>query len=197
MKRKIRKNFIENIKILKANHKTLRSFAKDKYLDENGVAHINVYVTKETIYNPLTNPENPDISDDIINYIDKESYFIPTDYPIEIDVHSEDELDEKHIENKLKEHYWKELADKDDDLKNNRIIYILLFIVGALFLSLFFVLKNNASTKDLFVEIFSIAATFLIWEAVDYSMIVRNALKIQYLNAAQLALVKVCVRDKK
>lgn len=191
-----KKSLIENIKILKANHKSLNEFAKEKYVDENGVAHIHVYVDKNTIYNPLTNPSSPDISDDIIDYIDSESHFIPAEYPMEIDIHSNDDLDEKYVESKLKQHYWKQLADKYDDLKNNRIIAATLFVVGLLMLGLYFVLESIPAAEEFFNEIFSIIASFLLWEAIDYALINGNALKIEYLNVAQLALVNVIIKNK-
>ncbi len=193
--KRTRKSLLDDIKTLQANRKTLKEFAKEKYIDENGVANIHIYTKAETIYNPLTDPERPELADEIIDFIDSESYYIPTEYPIKVVLHSEDDLDESYIESKLKEHYWKKLADKDDDLKNNRIISLVLFFIGVVLLSAYFLLESLPQTKDLFNELFSIAASFSVWESVDYSLLNRNALKIEYLNIAQLALIQVIISD--
>lgn len=186
---------LEDIKVLKANHKTLKDFAKDKYIDEEGYANIHIYVDSIDVYNPLTNPQDPDLSEDIINYIDKESYFIPTEYPIRVIIHSTNNLDDKEIEKKLKEHYWKTLADKDDDLKRNTVVSIILFAIGLVLLSAFFVLQSLPQTKDLFNEIFSIIGSFAIWESADCFLLNRSRLKVEYLNSAQLALLTLKVSD--
>ncbi|MCQ2799950.1 MAG: hypothetical protein MJ228_04255 [Bacilli bacterium] len=191
-----KKRIFEDIKVLKANHKTLREFAKEKYIDEEGFANIHIYLDSSQIYNRLTNPLDPELSDEIISYIDKEAYFIPAEYPIRVILHSNEELDEAKIEKKLKEHYWKLLVDKDDDLKRNGFLSIILFVVGILFLSTFFVLQNIPQTKDLFNEIFSIIGSFAIWESADCFLLTRNRLKIEYLNDAQLALLTLKTSDK-
>jgi len=189
------RKIIDDIKVLKANHKSLREFAKNKYVDDEGVANIHIYVDSIDIYDPMTDPKNPSLSDEIINHIEKESYYIPTDYPIRVVLHSSKDLDEADIEKKLKEHYWKEVADKDDDLKTNMFISIVLFVIGLVFLSAFFILQSIPNTTDLFNEIFSIVGSFSIWESVDYFLLNRGALRVEYLNRAQLALLSIKVSD--
>lgn len=185
------RRIIEDIKVLKANSKTLKEFAKDKYIGEDGVARIHIYVDSIDMFNPLTDPNDPDLSSEIFNYIENEAYFIPADYPIRVIVHSSKDVDCALIEKKIKEHYWKRLADKNDDLKKNSVASIILFSIGLLFLSVFFVLQSIPKTKDLFNEIFSIIGSFAVWESVDFFLINRSKLRIEYLNIAQLALLSL------
>lgn len=194
MIKRTRQNLIEDIKVLKANQKTLRQFAKDKYVDEEGVANIDIYVTKDQLFDPLTNPENPEISQDIIQLIERESNYIPIEYPIRVRFHSSDNLDKEYVEKKLKEYYWKQLADKDDDLKNNAYISIILLIIGVVLLSSYLVIRRVGHIQDILGEILSVAGTFAIWESVDYFLLNRNAIKIQKLNVAQLALLDVEIK---
>lgn len=188
---KTRKSIIEDIKVLKANHKTLKEFAKEKYIDENDVANIDVYMNEKSVFNDFSNPNDPEISNELIDYIESQAHYIPVTYPIKIRIHSEKELDQELISRKLKEHYWKQLADQDDDLKNNGIISLILFLTGAVLLSLYFIFQFVEGINLVFNEIFSIAATFLIWESIDYYFLNRNAIKIRRLDTAQLAMADV------
>lgn len=188
---KTRKSIIEDIKVLKANHKTLKEFAKEKYIDENDVANIDVYMNEKSVFNDFSNPNDPEISNELIDYIESQAHYIPVTYPINIRIHSEKELNQELISRKLKEHYCKQLADQDDDLKNNGIISLILFLTGAVLLSLYFIFQFVEGINLVFNEIFSIAATFLIWESVDYYFLNRNAIKIRRLDTTQLAMADV------
>jgi len=190
------RRILEDIKVLQANHKTLKEFAKDKYIDEEGFANIHIYVDSIDLYNPLSNPNNPDLSEEIFEYIEKESYFIPVDYPLRVIIHSSMDLDNAKIEEKLKEYYWKQLADKDDDLKKNSVVSIILFAIGLVLLSAFFILQSIPEVTDLFNEVFSIIGSFAIWESADCFLLNRSRLRIEYLNTAQLALLKLQINDQ-
>lgn len=187
---------LQDIKIIKENNKNLKTFIKEKYIDEDNIANIHIYANKDSIFNSFSDPSSPDISEEIFNYIEKESYYIPIEYKLRIVIHSEEDLQEDLIEKKIKEHYWNIVQDKEEELKTNRITSIILFLIGLFFLSLYFVFINIPKTKELFNEIFSIIGSFAVWESVDYSLISRSAKKIEYLNYAQLALLNVKISDK-
>lgn len=74
-----------------------------------------------------------------------------------------------------------------------KIISTILFILGTVLLSAYFLIAYLPATSDIFNEILSIAGSFTIWEAIDYFILNRNAIKIQKLNTAQLALIKIKV----
>jgi len=190
-----KKSLINDIKILKANRKSIREFAKEKYVDKDGNAIIDVYVNKDNLFNSLSNPNNPEISDDVFSFIEDQANLIPIEYPLYLNVHTEDDLDPNYIEEKIREHYYKQLIDKEDDLKRNRVISVSLFALGIILLSMYFALSLIPNLNVLFPEILSIAGSFSIWEAVDYALINRSAIKIEYMNLAHLDLIKVKVND--
>lgn len=193
MVKNTRKSLIDDIKILNSKHKTLREFAEEKYVNSDGFANIDVFMDGNEYFDPYSDPNAPELSEDFINYIEKQAYYIPVDYPLQVTLHSTEKIDADAIENKIKEHYWKELSDKEDDLKNNKIISTILFILGTVLLSAYFLIAYLPATSDIFNEILSIAGSFTIWEAIDYFILNRNAIKIQKLNTAQLALIKIKV----
>lgn len=186
-----KRSFIEDIKALEANRKTLRKFSKEKYIDENGTANIDVY--PDELYSKLSGGE--DINGEIVDYIESQAYFIPTEYPLNIRLHGVKEEEREKFTKKIKEHYWIRLADTKDDLRRNGIISLVLLLVGiALYLAYFLVLIAFEN-QPIFNEILSVSATFSVWEAVDYFMINRSALRIKQLHIAQLALLKTSYVD--
>lgn len=191
MVKNTRKSLIDDIKILNSKHKTLREFAEEKYVNSEGFANIDVFMDGNEYLDPYSDPNNPELSEDFINYIENQAYYIPVDYPLQVTLHSSEKIDTDAIENKIKEHYWKQLSDKEDDLKNNKIISTVLFILGTVLLSAYFLIAYLPQTSDIFNEILSIAGSFTIWEAIDYLILNRNAIKIEKLNTAQLALIKI------
>lgn len=190
-----KKSLINDIKILRSKRKTLKEFAEEKFLDKDGNAVINVYVSKENLFSSFSKPGEPELSNDFFEYIEEQANFIPVEYPISVVVHTEEDVDASYIEKKFREHYYIQLIDKEDDLKRNKITSILLFSLGLILLSVYFTLTLVPNVNILFNEVFSIAGSFSIWEAVDYFLINRNAIKIQYYNIAQLSLSKISISN--
>lgn len=188
---KEKRKLVSDIKILKANHKTLKEFAKTKYIDEEKNANIHIYINNSDLYDSYSNPNKPELSSDFIEHIEKDAFFIPVEYPLILHIHSRDSINLNYVNEKLKEHYWKELANKDAELKKNRWISRILLMLGILFLALYFFLEFREGTNVIFAEIFSITGSFAVWEAVDYALLNRGALRIERLNLAQLALIEL------
>lgn len=187
----MRRNIIKDFKTIKSNYKNLRDFVKEKYNVKDKTAFIDVYINKADVFDNFSNPNSPELSPSFIEYIDNAAYYIPLEYMIEVNVHTGDDIDISYVEKKLNEVYMSRLADKNDDLKRNSITSISLTIIGIIFLSLYFILQILPNASELFNEIFSIIGTFSLWEAVDYFLINRSALKIDKLNIAQSAFIKV------
>jgi len=187
-----KRNILKSIKGLNANSKELRKYAIEKYVNKDGIAQIKIYLKNEELYDSFSNPLDPELNPAIFDYIEQEAYYIPVEYPLEIIVVSEDKnMDIQRIENLIKKHYWKRLADLDDDLHKNKYISLSLLVLGIILYALYFTFEVALPDKTLFNEIFSVAATFLVWEAVDYWVLQRGQIKIDYLNTSQLASAKV------
>lgn len=189
---------LNSIKGLNANAKELRKYAIEKYVNKDGIAQIKIYLNNDELYDSFSNPLDPELNPAIFDYIDKEAYYIPVEYPLEIIVVSEDKnMDIKRVEELIKKHYWKRLADLDDDLHKNKYISLSLLLFGIVLYALYFTFEVALPSRALFNEIFSVAATFLVWEAVDYWVLQRGQTKINYLNTSQLALAKVSAQELK
>lgn len=187
------KTFLSAIKEINAHHKALRNFVKEKYVDDNGNANIDIYVDNDTLFDKLSNPSSPSINKDVFEHIDNIAYYIPVDYPININIHTKEDVNKEYINEKIKEHYWLKLSDNSDDLKLNSLTSLALTLLGVIFLAIYFVITLIPSLNLVFKEIFSIIGSFCIWEAVDYGLIIRQSLKINRLNNGQIALSSINV----
>lgn len=194
--RKKRKEIIKELKNDVKNRKTLKEFALERYVDDEGIANIHVEINEDNTFEQYAIEQNKTLSQELLEYIESEAYYIPVIYPIRIIFHANFDIKEDEIEKMLKDYYWKKTVDKNDDLRTNRLISNTLFGIGVLFMIIYFIFEFNPNANILFTEIFSIIASFAIWEAVDYFIIGRNEIKIQYLNTVQLAKAKIKVIKK-
>ncbi|UPA29089.1 hypothetical protein L0P85_10765 [Terrisporobacter glycolicus] len=85
------------------------------------------------------------------------------------------------------------LQEKRINLRINTIKIISLTVIGMLLLSLYFILEIK-SNNPVFMEFLSIAGTFSLWEAVDFYLLERRGLKIERLNAGQVALSQIILK---
>ena len=90
----------------------------------------------------------------------------------------------------MKEHYTVILNDKRIDLKYNFITILSLFTLGLILLIIYFTI-NTAEVGDVLSEVLSIAASFALWEAVDYFLLERTDISKERLNAGQLAISEI------
>lgn len=183
-----RKIFIEQIKKYEEKKKTMSEYIKEEYIDASGIAVIDVNLDNFEVFNPLSMGKQRTLNKEIIEYIDEKSYPIPVDIPIKINIYGsfEDAVKEEII-NKLQEHYDLMLNDKKFDLKINAIRSSVLFIIGVILL-IFYLLLANFTVNKLWYEILSIVSTFIIWEAADFFILERNALRISYYEIAQMVI---------
>ena len=190
------KRLVRDLKNAKKNAKTLREFAIEKYVNEEGIAVINVEINEDNLYEEYSLDNDKKLANSLFEYIENEAYYIPFEFELQIAFHSNFDIDEEILINKFKDHYSKKMIDKRDDLKTNRFISSSLFAVGVLFLIIYFIISYNPDANILFSEVFSIIASFAVWESVDYFIISRNELKIEFLNIIQLANANVKVIKK-
>lgn len=183
-----RKLFIEQVKGYAKKKKMMKKAKDISSVDASGFALIEVNLNQFEIYNPLSIPPNRTLNQDILTYIDEQSYPIPVDTPIQIRLYGDvDEQEQKEIIHRLQEYYDFRLKDKMADLKNNAIHSSVLFIIGILLFVLYFLLANF-TVNQVWYEILSIIATFIVWEAADFFILERATLRLQYYEIAQLAI---------
>lgn len=66
--------------------------------NKKNASHLLYQLIHSKMHNPMTSPSDPKSSDDIINYIEKESYYIPSEFPIKVTLRSKNDLDGAHNE---------------------------------------------------------------------------------------------------
>lgn len=183
-----RKIFIEQIKKYEEKKKKMSEYIKEEYIDASGIAVIDVNLDNFEVFNPLSMGKQRTLNKEIIEYIDEKSYPIPVDIPIKINIHgSFDDTVKEEIINKLQEHYDLMLNDKKFDLKINAIRSGALFTIGVILL-IFYLLLANFTVNKLGYEILSIVSTFIIWEAADFFILERYALRVSYYEIAQMVI---------
>lgn len=183
-----RKIFIEQIKKYEEKKKKMSEYIKEEYIEASGIAVIDVNLDNFEVFNPLSMGKQRTLNKEIIEYIDEKSYPIPVDIPIQINIHgSFDDTVKEEIINKLQEHYDLMLNDKKFDLKINAIRSGALFTIGVILL-IFYLLLANFTVNKLWYEILSIVSTFIIWEAADFFILERYALRVSYYEIAQMVI---------
>jgi len=177
--------------------KPLKKYLSESYLDaeRNAVILLNGEAVTNW-YHPLSMAQQLEIDPAIFEYIDTKAYPIPVQYPLNIELHncklSPDE--QATISRLIREHYTLILHDKKLDLRTNMIRVLLLFLFGAAFLVFSFWL-STLHTEQFVIEFCSIVATFSLWEAVDLFLLESRRIKVEHLNAGQLAKASVIFVD--
>lgn len=164
--------------------------------DNEVLVDINLYEGL-TVIDPLSWGKQSELNGEIYEYIDNKTYIIPVKYSITLCFHHDgiSEEEQNKIRELIEEHYMLVLHDKKVDLGINAIKVLGLGIVGALLLSMYFVLQVT-SIQQLFMEFLSIAGTFALWEAVDFYLLERREIQQERLNAGQIVLSRVIFSQK-
>lgn len=187
-----RREQVKRVRKYEKERKSLQEFVEKEYV-EDGRAVLTLYLKDDsTLYEPFSYGSQKDLSRDIYEYIDDKIYYIPVHYPVIIRfLNSElSDEEEKQISAYIKEHYALMLQDKRLDLRLNRVKIVSLIMLGFLLLGLYYVLEIT-NQSPLFMEFLSIAGTFALWEAVDFYLLERRAIKAEWLNAGQSAICEV------
>ena len=164
--------------------------------DNEVLVDINLYEGL-TVIDPLSWGKQSELNGEIYEYIGNKTYIIPVKYSITLCFHHDgiSEEEQNKIRELIEEHYMLVLHDKKVDLGINAIKVLGLGIVGALLLSMYFVLQVT-SIQQLFMEFLSIAGTFALWEAVDFYLLERREIQQERLNAGQIVLSHVIFSQK-
>lgn len=169
------------------------TYLEKEYLDENNNAVIRIYAYEGMEwFDKLSIANQTSLNHDIYDFIDRKAYYIPVRYPIilqfeNVELNEEEQL---LIEQLIREHYSLVLNDKRIDLHFNFITILSLFILGITLLIIYFTM-NTAEVGAVFSEVLSIAASFALWEAVDFFLLERRNILRERLNAGQLTISEI------
>lgn len=199
MKRKhLRREMVKKIRKFENEMQSMDKYFEKEYLDEdnNAVIRINAYEGIEW-FDMLSIGEQVTLNQEIYDFIDRKAYYIPIRYPIIIQFENVElnEKEQNQVKRLMKEHYTVILNDKRIDLKYNFITILSLFTLGLILLIIYFTI-NTAKVGDVLSEVLSIAASFALWEAVDYFLLERTDISKERLNAGQLAISEIRFLNK-
>lgn len=214
------KEFKERVKLAKAKRKGQRKLFRKRidalfktenryslrfeeaHVFDDGKAYINIDLTQEA--SPFSKYSyDTRINQEIYDYINQETWFIPADIPVVINLDDDgkyaDEMKTK-IKKAIIRHYSLEYEDKRHALHQSRKFGFFSLIVGLIILSVYIALSitfaslfsnNDANKYQFFLEILNIFSWVFIWEAVDRFALTGFDETVDVLNAGQLALIEV------
>ncbi len=175
--------------------------ATRKYVESliypDGRAHISVDLTNvEEVYSPYSYKE--DMKPDIFDYIDEKTFYTPVEFPLVVnfDVGDVSDLRKARIKKSFLDHYRLIYEDKRRELKINKTVALVLFGVGMLALVVSTIAKLAISATSipdipLVFEMLQIFSWVFLWEAISKFIFQGREMRIQCMNAGQLALAEV------
>lgn len=184
------------------SHYRDKSFDNSKYVKnfyvEKGKAYIECYVRSlEDIFSPYSYPDYDYLNPEFVSYIESNAYYIPLVYPLVIKVRGYHFTEEKkrQIQKVIKDHFGLKLGDKQIDLRNNSHKALVLLMMALIsFVFTLILLKSNVISA--FSEWIMIIFWFFAWECADVLILDRSDIRIQKLDAAQLASVEVVFEEE-
>ena len=188
---KRRKNIIRNILKFNKTEVDYKKYVRDFYLERN-TAYISVntdnyndIISKYSINNyEWLNPEFAD-------YIEETAYYIPIQYDISLDINGNfTKEQEETIKKTIKMYFGIKLGDAQNNLRLNKKINLLLFVISILFLMIFFVVTIYVPSFK-FLEPISIISWFIVWELLDNNFVKRYHLKTKKIDLAQLVSMEI------
>lgn len=171
-------------------------YLKDFYV-EDGQAYISIKVDSiNDIISRYSIKEYEWINIEFADYIEKNAYYIPVEYPIVIEICGCEFSEEEKalIDEVIHDYFGLKLGDTVINLDiNSRKSLVLL--LGGLFVLAIMLLISEFGTSGT-PEFILILFWFFSWEYVDLSWLNRAELRQQKIEAGQLASVKVMFDEK-
>lgn len=183
-----RRRFFSSLKEYTKRSKAKRNFC-DKYSDicEDGSVRIGVNA-EGGLYSPYS--EKKDLDAGVLEYIENTAYYIPIDRPLIVRFSSVPEDERENVIAAYRKYFELKFNDKCLDQKICSFKSIVLLILGFLFLGAAVAFSRFDILWGL-NEIFTVAASFTMWESIDFFLLERANAKAEKLDAAQLLLAKI------
>lgn len=131
-----------------------------------------------------------DLSDEVFDYIEEVAYIIPQHTDIVLEVHYHDEISnnqQQRIKKVFKSNYGSDIDDIDYDLRKQNYRSIIMFLLGTVFIFLYFVFLSLSHYIASFAAEFCIITGWVfIWDMVETISIRRSELISKRINKLQL-----------
>ncbi|MGN0765300.1 MAG: hypothetical protein ACI4MO_02335 [Christensenellales bacterium] len=191
--RKIRrKSFFENLKQCVKHNQAKHNFAEQYYeVCEDEAVRIRVNGS-DGVFSQLGGKD--DLDDGVLSYIEDKAYYVPIDRPLKICFEDVAKEDRQAVVDAYKKHFNLKFNDKCLDLRICNIKSIVLMLIGIAILTIGVLIEKFLPIM-LLSEILTVAASFSMWESVDFFLLERTNVKTEKLDTAQLLLAKIEFED--
>jgi len=166
-------------------------FVKNYYM-ENDEAYIVVRVASiDDIISRYSSPGYEWLNPDFVQYVDECAYHIPVEESIVLEIIGAQFTAEERetIARVITDHYGLELGEKVIELNYNARRAILLLALSIVTAIIFYLLFQY--TESIFLELIVVGLWFFIWELGSVGWLNRADLRMEKLEAGQLASLRV------
>ena len=182
----------KNLKMYKKKDFDLNKFV-DRYYMEKEAAYITVYVESiDDIISFYAIKDYEWINDDLADYLEEQSYYIPVEEQVIIEFTGArfNDYEKQVIEKTVKTYFGLKSGDKIIDLNQNTKKIMFLCTSGLiLFIIVTFIMKMNIIES--LSELILVFLWFFIWEFIDTVVFERKQLLNDKLEAGQLSSAKI------
>lgn len=162
--------------------------------DENGKAVIKINITdSHSVLSDYNDDGEKIISSETAEFIDSLVKSVPKKKDIVLDIRSENYTkDKEDVYRKAIENYYvNKFADKDNKLKHNAFVTLIMLVLGVIGFTLLYIL-TRIDAHWLVLDIVEVASWVFLWEMVDVFFLQNG-----YLKVAQKRYLKVIFSEKK
>ncbi|MGN1372917.1 MAG: hypothetical protein ACI4VK_02585 [Candidatus Coproplasma sp.] len=188
LRKRRRGNFFLSLKEYSKKNKANRNFS-EKYSEICEDESVRIRVNADGgLYSPYS--DKRDLDTGMLDYIEDTAYNVPIDRPLTISISSVPEEERENVAAAYKKYFELKFNDKCLDLKICYVKAIVLLVLGFVFFGCALVFSRFDILWGL-NEICTVAASFTMWESIDFFLLERSNIKSEKLDAAQLLLAKI------
>lgn len=193
---------VEKVELSKADELIHKKELEQKKIEKEVLSkidfrksYINIHVTDEDeLYNSFDSTRKT-LSDEVINYIEREEELIPIYNKIEVNIETDKNIDLNNFNQAYDEYFEDVISTKNKQMKFNNLKKVWLGIIGMLFIIASITLTNMLNT--IITDVLSIIGSFAIWEVADLIILGNKEIKLEKFHLAKLlnANIKEEIKD--
>ena len=174
---------------------------KEQYqviLDDEGRSFININIDKEEDILSSFNTDKPIISSSLAEFINNQLRPMVIKNGIHINFNCSEvvKVEEDKYKEAIRNYYNHDLIDKNREISRNKIISIVMGIVGTIILTLSIVFSFFENLV-IFASIIDIIAWVFLWEAVDLYVLQRPKIEMEELRDYEMANALITFNENK
>lgn len=165
-------------RIKKEIHKNLYTHKRNR--DKDGRIILNMTVKDDTNFlSDFSIGDSPVINSKVADFIEKSTYAILPDEPLLLNIYSDciDDKEKEEYTRAIKEYYTEHYLSNKRELKRNRVLAIILALLGTLILASAFIIEHFTASV-FWTEVVDIIAWAILWEAIDISAFKNKKIRV-------------------